>query len=46
VNSAKYHILKSAFVVLLAKESVILARWLMGITLAIAAKCPDDSHAQ
>lgn len=25
---------------------MILARWLMGITLAIAEKHPDDEHAQ
>ena len=25
---------------------MILARWLMGITLAIAEKRPDDEHAQ
>lgn len=28
------------------EESVILARWLMGITLAIADKHPHDLHAQ
>ena len=29
-----------------AKESVILARWLMGITVAIAQANPEDEHAQ
>ena len=30
----------------LIQESVVLAKWLMGITLALAAQFPDDQHAQ
>ena len=30
----------------LFKESGILARWLMGVTVAIAAEHPDDLHKQ
>ena len=25
---------------------MILARWLMGVTMAVAEKAPDDEHAQ
>lgn len=30
----------------IAQESVILARWLMGVTMAVAEKAPEDEHAQ
>ena len=29
-----------------SQESVVLARWLMGITMALAAQRPNDQHAQ
>ena len=28
------------------QESVVLAKWLMGITMALAAQRPNDQHAQ
>ena len=31
---------------LIGQESVILARWLMGLTVALAAEFPEDEHAQ
>ena len=30
----------------ITQESVILARWLMGVTMAVAEKAPEDEHVQ